>query len=262
MEALVLSEDTLPKVTEENRHLQDTVAKLSTQLEETERRLEAERSARKGLEDDQQTKIAAVESSWAAVLDEKKGNWEAKERSLEERVESQERLLKELKASYEVSQRLDQAENEPHDSRGGASAAELEMVTVDLERTSLRLAEVEARNEQLRLELAQQASQSQAAPRSTAVEEDPVFLRVQSEASSLRRKLDAVKMEKTTEQREWEAKLRGFEREAAQLKDEREALRQKMEAWSDYAEVKRELEMLKVSSVACKLLVHGNDVRL
>ena len=41
-----------------------------------------------------------MESSWAAVLEEKKDNWEAKEKLLEEKVENQDRLLKEIKASY------------------------------------------------------------------------------------------------------------------------------------------------------------------
>lgn len=177
----------------------------------------------------------------------KKDNWASKERSLEEKVEHQERLLKEVKASFEVSQRLDRAGNDPNeDARSGATAAELDLVTADLERTSLRLAEVEARNEQLRIDLAQVASRSPEPPPSIAVEDDPIFLRAQSENSSLRRKLDALKIERTSEVRAVEAKLRGLEREAAQLRDDRDTLRQKIERWSDYDEVKSELDMLKV----------------
>ena len=57
-----------------------------------------------------------------AVVDEKKDNWEAKERSLEERVENQERLVKELRANCEVSQRLGAADgSEADNSRGSAS---------------------------------------------------------------------------------------------------------------------------------------------
>ncbi len=249
VEAQVLAEDTLPKVTEENRHLQQTVAKLSSQIEEAERQLEEERIARKSLEQQEEAKVAKVESSWAAVVKEKEDNWAAKERSLEERVENQERLLKELKASYEVSQRLDRAENRHEDElQGGATAIELEIVSAELERASLRLAEVEARNEQLRLELAHAASQLQVPAKSAAIEDDPAFLRMQSENSSLRRKLDAAKMEKVTEMRDWEAKLRAAQREAAQLKDDRDSLRNRVEQWSDYEVVKKELEMLKVCS--------------
>ena len=251
VEALVLSEDTLPKVTEENRHLQGTVIGLSAQLDDAEKRLEEERGARRASEEAQDAKIRSVETSWTAVLEEKKDNWESKERSLEEKVENQERLLKELKANYEVTQRLDRAETDQYDdARSGASAAELELVTADLERTTLRLAEIEARNEQLRVELAHAASRSQNAAGPTAVEDDPTFLRIRSENSSLRRKLDATKIEKTSEARAVEAKLRSLERDVALLRDDRDGLRQKMDRWSDYDEIKRELDMLKVGPAA------------
>ena len=82
VDSLLLSEDTLPKITLENEHLQKNVTKLTSQLEETESRLEAERTARRTIEQGLETKVKEVESSWAAVLEEKKDNWEAKEKSL------------------------------------------------------------------------------------------------------------------------------------------------------------------------------------
>ena len=78
MDSLLLSEDTLPKVTQENEHLQKSVSKLTSQLEDTESRLEAERATRKGVEEGLETKVKEVETSWAAVLEEKKDNWDAK----------------------------------------------------------------------------------------------------------------------------------------------------------------------------------------
>lgn len=247
VEALVTSEDILPRITDENRHLQETVSKLTTQLEETEKALERERIARKSIEDDQNARIKSIEDSWAAVLEEKKDNWEAKHRSLEEKVEDQERLLKEIKASYEVSQRLDRAENDDTGAaHGNAVTAELEVVTSELERTNLRLVEVEARNEQLRLELAQVASQSQNLG-VTTVEEDPSFLRMKSENSSLRQKLDTAKLGIESEKRALESRIRAVEREAAKIQDDRDELRKKVQRWIDYDEIKRELDMLKVS---------------
>src|SRR5271155_1671624 len=118
VDSLLLSEDTLPKVTQENEHLQKNVSKLTTQLEETESRLETERTAPKGLEEGFETKVKDVESSWAAVLEEKNDNWEAKEKLLEEKVENQDRLLNEIKASYEVTQRLGQSDNAESSGRG------------------------------------------------------------------------------------------------------------------------------------------------
>ncbi|KAH6681814.1 CASP C terminal-domain-containing protein [Halenospora varia] len=245
VDSLLLSEDTLPKITLENEHLQKSVSKLTTQLEDTESRLEAERVAKKNLEDGLEAKVKDVEGSWAAVLEEKKDNWEAKEKLLEEKVENQDRLLNEIKASYEVSQRLGRSESDESDSgRGHVTSAELEMVNSVLERTSVRLAEVEARNEQLRVELAQSASQVSSQPAAN-LEDDPGYMRMRSENSSLLRKLDAARMEKDARKRELDGKLRSLERETAMLKEERDSLKAKVQKWSDYDDVKQELEVLK-----------------
>lgn len=232
-------------MTEENEHLQKSVSKLTSQLEDTESRLETERAARKTLEEGLETKVKEVETSWAAVLEEKKDNWEAKEKLLEDKVENQDRLLTEIKASYEVTQRLGQTENDGNEGgRGNVTSAELEMVNSDLERTSVRLAEVEARNEQLRIELAQAASQVPIQP-ALNLEDDPTFMRMRSENSSLLQKVDAARVERDARKRELDAKLRSLEREIGMLKEERDSLRVKVQKWSDYEDVKQELEVLK-----------------
>lgn len=243
VDSMLVSEDTLPKLTQENGHLQKTVAKLTTQLEATETRLQTERDARKQLEENLETRVKEVESSWTAVLTEKQDNWSAKEKGLEDKMESQDRLLSEIKASYEVNERL--GKNDDDDGqRGHVASAELEMAHSDLERTSARLAEVEARNEQLRLELAQSKSQMPAQP-TVALEDDPNYMRARSENSSLIRKLDAARVEKEGLKRDLAARLRGLEREVGLLKDERDALKGKVQKWGDYDEVKQELEVLK-----------------
>jgi homeobox protein cut-like len=239
----VTAEEVVPKLTTENERLQKTVASLTSQLEESEKKLEEERTARKTVEDSRDSKIKDIEASWSAVLDEKKDNWESKEKSLEEKVESQDRLLKELKANYEVSQRLGNGEEAGTESNS-ATAAELDIVSSELERTSHRLAEVEARNEQLRLDLAQTAS---AQAQHVAVEDDPAFLRLRSENSSLLRKLENARFEKDSERTRLETGSRNLEREIKSLKSEKEALREKVQKWSDYDNVKQELEVLKVS---------------
>jgi homeobox protein cut-like len=244
VDSLLLSEDTLPKITQENEHLQENISKVTAQLEETESRLDSERVARKAIEEGLEAKLKDVENSWAAVLEEKRDNWEAKERLLEEKVENQERLLNEIKASYEVNQRLGQSETSEGSGRGHVTSAELEMVNSDLERTSVRLAEVEARNEQLRIELAQLASQIPTQP-ALVLEDDPNYMRIRSENSSLLRKLDAARVERDARKRELDGRLRSLERQIGMLKDERDTLKSKVQKWSDYEDVKQELEVLK-----------------
>ncbi|KAK4162727.1 protein CASP [Cladorrhinum sp. PSN259] len=243
VDSMLVSEDTLPKLSKENQHLQDTVKRLTNQLEDTESKLQTERDTRKGLEENLESKVKEVEKSWTAVLEEKQDNWVAKEKALEDKLENQDRLLNEIKASYEVNQRLGKDDGE-EGQRGHVTSAELEMVHSDLERTSTRLAEVEARNEQLRLELAQAKSQVPAHTEAS-LEDDPGFLRVRSENSSLIRKLDAARVEKEGLKRSLDTKLRGLEREVGLLKEERDSLKSKVQKWSDYEDVKQELEVLK-----------------
>ncbi|KAF9247730.1 hypothetical protein DTO006G1_6025 [Penicillium roqueforti] len=245
VDSLVLSEDTVPKLTSERDQLQKSVDRLTRQQEETEKRLQEERAARKKLEENQESRAQEIEASWEAVLTEKTNNWAAKEKTLEEKVENQDRLIKELKASYEVSQRLGEGGNQGDDSEGsrsGATAAELELVSADLEKTSLRLADVEARNEQMRLELAHAVSHASGP---ISVEDDPDYLRLQSENSSLLRKLDAARFDKDSERHTWEAKLLQSERAASKAAVEREELRVRLAKVADYDEIRRELEMIR-----------------
>lgn len=213
--------------------------KLSAQLEETEKKLQDESNSRREAEAGSGSRVQEIEQKWEKVLEEKQNNWTSREQALEEKVENQDRLLKELKANYEVSQRLQDGTAESVSSK--AASAELEMVHSELEKTSARLAEVEARNEQLRLDLAR-ASQDAARHE---IEEDPTYLRLQSENSSLLRKIESARFEKETEKRTWEDKLRQAERQRSQLSGENEKLRTKINKWSDYDDLKRELDTLR-----------------
>lgn len=254
VDALSVSEDTLPKLTAENEHLQQSIADLTSQLNASERELEEERSARKALEDGRESRLKEVEESWKAVLEEKKGNWEAREKSLEDKIESQDRLLNELKASYEVSQRLGHTEDGEEGGRQiSASAAELEIVSTDLERTSQRLAEVQARNEQLRVELAELSSNSQ---RMSATEDDAASARLRSENSSLLRRLDTVRLEKDSAARKLESRIQILEKETKSLQRDREELRERVHSWRDYTDIKRELEIFKVHGPAVDCSAH------
>ncbi|KIW43749.1 uncharacterized protein PV06_04820 [Exophiala oligosperma] len=239
VDSLVASEDTVPRLATENQQLLARVNKLSAQLEETEKKLQDESNSRREAEAGSGSRVQEIEQKWEKVLEEKQNNWTSREQALEEKVENQDRLLKELKANYEVSQRLQDGTAESVSSK--AASAELEMVHSELEKTSARLAEVEARNEQLRLDLAR-ASQDAARHE---IEEDPTYLRLQSENSSLLRKIESARFEKETEKRTWEDKLRQAERQRSQLSGENEELRTKINKWSDYDDLKRELDTLR-----------------
>ncbi|KAL1897009.1 hypothetical protein Cpir12675_002534 [Ceratocystis pirilliformis] len=244
VDSMLIAEDTLPKLTEENGRLQKSITKLTSQLEETEANLQTERNSHKDLEANLEKRVKDVESSWTLATEEKKGNWEAKEKALEEKIESQEHLIREIKASYEVNQRLGEGASQSTTS-SGVTSAELQMLHSDLERASSRLTEVEARNEQLRIELAQAKSEASSQKTSGSLEDDPGYMRMRNENSSLIRKLDASRVERDGIRREFDGKFRNIEREIAHLIEERDSLKHKAERWSDYEDVKQELEVLK-----------------
>lgn len=243
VEALVASEDTLPRVTAENEELKKRVNRLTSQLEDTEKRLQDESQARREADAGSGDRIQEAESNWTKVLEEKQSNWEAREKALEEKIENQDRLFKELKASYEVSQRLGPGNDTSSNGvLGKAAAAEVDMLTGEFEKTSARLAEMEARNEQLRIELARTASQHTS---NRAAEDDAEHLRLQSENSSLLRKIETARFDKDTEKRRFHDKLRQVERQRSQLSAEVTELSTKVQKWSDYDEIKRELDVLR-----------------
>jgi homeobox protein cut-like len=242
IEALVASEDTLPKVSAENEELKTRVHRLTSQLEETEKRLQDESKARRDAQNGSEERVHEIESSWTKVLEENRNNWEAKEKALEDKIENQDRFLKELKASYEVAQRLGPNNESSESVLGKAAAAELDMLNNEFEKTSARLAEIEARNEQLRIELARATSQTTS---SHSVEADADLLRLQSENSSLLRKVEEARFDKDAERRKLDDKVRQVDRQRIQLAAEVQDLSARVQKYSDYDEIKRELEVLR-----------------
>lgn len=235
----------MPKMARDNERLQKSIKELSTQLENTESRLQAEILSRSMFEDACDKRVADVESSWMAVVNENKNNWAEREKTLEEKIDKQERLLNEVKANFQANQRLDQShdDNQPSGSVYITNAG-ADMLHADLERTSARLAQMEAQNEQLRLELAQARSHVSVRINNTP-EDDPAYIRVRSENSSLIRKLDASRIEKEELKRDFNMRLRLIEREALLLKQERDALKAKVQRCSDYDQLRQELDILR-----------------
>lgn len=255
----LLSAEDVPRLQAESEKLRRTVRDKTNAAEDLEAQLRKERTLRKELEDSREARAHEIEASWQAVLTESKENWEAKEKALEEKLETQERLFNEIKASLEVNQRLGASAGGSESVRASASAAELEIVSNDLERTSQRLAEVEARNEQLRKEVAQASSQE---VRTQNAEEDPAYLRLQSENTGLLRQLEGAKSDRSADKREWETQSKSMERNVQSLREENQDLRGKLSKWKDYPELKRELEVFRVRmkwmALRCRLMSLGH----
>lgn len=256
---LVSSED-VTRLTSENTALRNTISRLTSQVSHLETRLEEQKREQEQKDKDKAEEQSKSEGILRGVLDEKTRNWEAKEKGFLEKISDLEGLVREVKASYEVAQRMgrhgDSSAKDGKDGtedRVGNHLAELEIVSRDLERTNLRLAEVEARNEQLRQELANATASStdgnqttKESQQSDEDDEDPQMIRLQNENSALMKKLELAKAQSEDDKREWDRKIKTLERSVEEVKADKDTLKAKVERWRDYEEVKRELEILKV----------------
>ena len=235
--------------------MRTTIARHTSQISHLESRVEEQKREQEKRDKERAEEVANVESISRSVLDEKTRNWEAKEKGYLEKVSDLEGLVRELKASYEVAQRMGRhGDSLVIDTKDGKEENNLaELVSRDLERTNLRLAEVEARNEQLRLELAR-ATTSVSEPsqptkeshHADEFEEDPQVLRLQNENSALMKRLELAKEQAENDKHDSERKTKALERSVEELKGDKDVLKSKLERWRDYEEVKRELEILKV----------------
>lgn len=249
IDSLVQSED-VSRLTTENNTLRTTISRLTSQNQNLENRIDDLKRDASRKEAEAFRLSEKAEEGFQAVIDEKTANWEAKERNLLDKIEHQERVIKEQKASYEANLRMGKVAEgaDDDDFSGGASLAELEIVRSDLDRTTMRLTDMEHRNEQLRSQLAQAVAAQNNASGKTQDELDELsneVQRLESVNSNLLKKLETSRRDTEESTREHDKKTRQLSREVDMIKKERTVLKDKVKAWSDYEEIKRELEVLK-----------------
>lgn len=125
-----------------------------------------------------------------------------------------------------------------------ARLQEMDLLTADLERANSRVAEVERRNEKLRAEIELVRSGSESADKVKSLEMQISDL--QSEAERLLRSLDLQKEEAERQKDQAAKREQDLSKSSEAAKAELDTLREKVKQYSDYDEVKRELEIMKV----------------
>ena len=121
----------------------------------------------------------------------------------------------------------------------------MDLITADLERANSRVAEIERRNERLRAEIESVRSGSESAERVRTLESQ--ISEQQSEATRLLRSLELQKEEAARKEDEWNRTRKDAAAESEKARAELAGLREKVQHFSDYDEIKRELEIMKVS---------------
>jgi len=151
--------------------------------------------------------------------------------------------LRDLRTSNESNQAKLIDHTQRQDQEVVAKLGELDMVVADLEQANSRVATVERRNELLRAEIEAIKSGNDHADRIKEFEAKVAEL--ESETDQLSRALDAQKLATADAKAVALKKAEETARELQKKSAEVDQLRAKLKQYSDYDEVKRELEIMK-----------------
>jgi len=127
----------------------------------------------------------------------------------------------------------------------------MDILVSDLERSNLRIAEVERRNGQLRAEIAALQSGKGTGAEDRANKLELSFRNLELEYDVLAQKLEQIQATQTAEKESLEKKVKNLEKDISRRQEEADGLRTKLRSLDDYDEIKRELEILKVQDVDC-----------
>lgn len=125
--------------------------------------------------------------------------------------------------------------------------AELDIVVADLERSNLRIAEVERRNGELRTEIAALQSGKGTAAEQRANKLETSVRSLELEYDTVVQRLEHMQEEIKSEREGVQKRTKNLELEVSRQQEEASALKSKLRSLDDYDEIKRELEILKVN---------------
>lgn len=220
------------------------IRRENSTLEATKRKLEVLETKTDDLINE---KILQKENELNATYDERMRNYEEREQDLVRQVSLYKTQLRDLRLSNETSQAklLDVSSRADQDLV--SRLAEADMVLADLERANNRVAAVEGRNETLRAEIEALRAEGESGTIVSSLQDRVSEL--ESANADLTARLATAQSQLTTAhaqltQRDTEL-IRQAQRERDELAEETAGLRQKLAAYADYDEIKRELEIMK-----------------
>lgn len=202
------------------------------------------RSLEQDFEAKLQQRTSALELELSAKWDERIRNLKEREADLTKSLNLAQEQLKDLKSRDETATaKLLEKGHHDEDRDAKGNFAEVELLSRDLERAHARVDSVERRNEQLRAEIESVKSGRQESDKlqklqAETQEKDRKLVQVQSlleterqQSADLTKQVAATRDDKLKLQAEKDAEI--------------ESLRTKLQQRSDYADIKRELEIVK-----------------
>ncbi|TFK44378.1 CASP C terminal-domain-containing protein [Crucibulum laeve] len=236
-------EDELRRLREENAELRKRVNDFSP-VETAKKKLEVKvEQLEHKMSDMIQDKISQKTNELNATYDEKLRNYEEREQDLQRQITLTKNQLRDLRVSNESNQAKLIDHSQRQDQEVITKLAEMDMIVADLDRANSRVATVERRNEILRAEIEAMRSGNDSSDRVQALEAQVSELEAETERLS-----NALAVQKTTAasiEADGVKKAEEFVKELQKKVTEIDQLKQRLKQFSDYDEIKRELEIMK-----------------
>ncbi|KAI0645643.1 CASP C terminal-domain-containing protein [Trametes meyenii] len=213
--------------------LESAKKKAETRVEQLEQKME----------DLIQEKVTQKENELNATYDEKMRNYEEREQDLQRQLGLTKNQLRDLRMSHESNQAKLLDHTQRQDQEVVAKLAELDMMVADLEHANSRVATVERRNELLRAEIEAMKSGHEGTER--IKEYESKIAELESETDRLSEALEAQKKAAEEAQATTARRTEELSKEVQKRSAEVDQLRAKVRQYSDYDEIKRELEIMK-----------------
>lgn len=172
------------------------------------------------------------------------------EQDLQKQVTLANNQLRDLRASHDSNQAKLIDHSQRQDQEVISKLAEVDMIVADLDRANTRIASLERRNEILRAEIETLRSPSTTTP-STSTSDRIASLQnqvaeLEGETERLQRALEGQKAAALEAEKEKERRVEELKEEVRKRVVEVDGLKKKLEGLSDYDEIKRELDIMKV----------------
>ncbi|KAI0823762.1 CASP C terminal-domain-containing protein [Trametes gibbosa] len=242
----------LQRSREENIELRKRLGEVSS-LESAKKKADARvEQLEQKMEDLIQEKVIQKENEFNATYDEKMRNYEEREQDLQRQLVLTKNQLRDLRMSHESNQ----AKLLDHTQRQGipidriyadqevlGKLTELDMMVADLEHANSRVATVERRNELLRAEIEAMKTGHESVERIKEYESKVAEL--ESETDRLSQALESQKLAAEETRSVTAKRVDELTKEVQKKSAEVDQLRLRLKQYSDYDEIKRELEIMK-----------------
>ncbi|KAF5326177.1 hypothetical protein D9611_000367 [Ephemerocybe angulata] len=236
-------EDELNRLREENAELRKKLTDLPS-LEASKKKLDLKVEQLEHKMDDMiQEKVAGKANELHATYDERIRNYEEREQDLQKQITLANTQLRDLRASHDSNQAKLIDHSQRQDQEVFSKLAEVDMIVADLDRANSRIATVERRNEILRAEIETLRSGNETSDRVKDLESQISDLEFETERLS--RLLEGQKAATHEIEQNASKKVEQLGADLQKRAGEIEGLKVRLNALSDYDEIKRELDIMK-----------------